>query len=201
VDEAPDEEALVIQLAGAKWQAFARVTRRAFPVDRAYTAQNAPGALQWVATDPRLYSSGAALTATVGLPLAGSGGLVFPLVFPLTFGSGAAIPDMVATNTGTVTTWPTFTIAGPVTGPVITNVTTGQILAFDPTFVVAAGQTLVVDTDARTVTLVGVNRRDRLVTAGWFGLAAGVATHLRFTSAGGYDPAAALTATWRPATI
>lgn len=201
VEEGPDEEPLVIQLSGAKWLANARVARRAFPADRTYAAQTVQGALQWVATDPRLYGAGAALTATVGLPLAGSGGLVFPLVFPLVFGAGAAIPDMVATNTGTLTTWPVITITGPVTGPIITNVTTGQILAFNPTFVVPAGQTLTVDTDARTVTLTGVNRRDQLVTASWFGLAAGVSTHLRFTSAGSYDPAATLTATWRPATI
>jgi hypothetical protein len=201
VEENPAEEALVVQLSGQKWQAFARVTRRALLADGLYTAQSTPGALQWVATDARLYAAGAALTATAGLPTAGGGGLVFPLVFPLVFGSGTSIADLVATNTGTVTTWPVFTITGPVTGPVVTNTTTSQALVFNPSFVVAAGQTLTIDTDARTVTLAGVNRRDQLVTAQWFGLPPAVATHLRFTSAGSYDPAAILTATWRPATI
>jgi hypothetical protein len=143
---------------------------------------------------------------TVGLPSPGAGGLVFPLVFPLTFGSGLAGGNMALTNTGSVTTWPTWQIAGPVTGPVIANVDTGEQLAFDPAFAVLAGQTLVIDTDARTVTLQGVNRRSSLFTANWFGLrgvlpnGSAVATNVRFTAAGGFA-AGQLTALWRHATI
>lgn len=199
VEEAPDEEPLVVRLSGTAWLVNARCTRRSLPVDRMYAAQARTSAVQWVATDPRLYSP-AQQSLTVGLPSPGAGGLVFPLVFPLTFGTGLAGGNMALANTGTVTTWPTWQITGPVTGPVISNVDTGQVLSFDPAFAVAAGQTLIIDTDARTVTLQGVNRRDRLFIADWFGLRAAATANVRFSAAGGYT-AGTLTALWRHATI
>lgn len=200
VEEAPDEEPLVIRLSGTAWLVNARVTRRRLPVDRRYNAQAVPVVVQWVATDPRLYSPQLQTSGAVGLPSPGAGGLVFPLVFPLTFGTGQAGGNFSLVNTGTVTTWPTFRIDGPVTGPVVTNVTTGQQLQFDPAFAVAAGQVLLVDTDTRTVTLQGVNRRSSLWVADWFGLPPGVTTSLKFTAAGGFT-AGTLTAQWRHATI
>ena len=201
LEEAPDEEPLVIQLSGTSWQSMVRCTRRALPVERTYAAQAAPGAIQWVATDPLLYSPGAALSASTGLPQASGGGLTFPLVFPLLFGAGSSGGEMAVVNTGTVTSWPTWTITGPVTGPTITNVDTGESLSFDPTFTVASGQTMTIDADSRTVTVGGINRRDRLFTAQWFGLRRGVSTRIRFDSAGAYDPAAQLTVAYRHATM
>lgn len=201
VEEAPDEEPLVIQLSGAKWLCAARITRRLLPVDRGYATHHVAGSLQWVATDPRLYSAGPTESASVGLPALGTGGLVFPLRFPLTFGTGRSGGDVSVTNTGTLTTWPAYVITGPVTGPIISNVGTGQTLAFDPTFTVPTGMSVTVDTDAKTVMLGGVNRRSSLVTADWFGLAADTPTNLRFSSVGTFSPSALLTVQWRNATI
>lgn len=201
LEEAPDEEPLVVRLLGQSWQVMARCDKRALPADRMLTVQAAPAAVQWVATDPRLYSPGAQQNSSVGLPQSGVGGLVFPLVFPLTFGAGKSGGEMTLLNTGTVTTWPTWQITGPVTGPSISNVDTGETLVFDPTFTVPAGQTLTINTDARTVAIGAVNYRSKLFAAQWFGLRAGVSTKIRFTSAGSYDPAAQLTALWRHATI
>lgn len=152
-------------------------------------------ALLVVAPDPLRYST-ALTTVAVGLPVVGLGGLVFPLVFPLLFGSGTAGGDTIVTNGGTIATWPTLTITGPVTGPIVTNVTTGDQLVFDPAFVVPAGQTVTIDTKNRLVTLAGVNRRDRLITAEWFRIATGT-QQLRFGSVGVYDPAAQLTVSFR----
>ena len=156
-----------------------------------------------VAPDPRRYDNNQQSVA-VGLPQVGSGGLVFPLVFPLTFGSGTSGGQMVLTNAGTMATWPSWDVLGPTTGPVITNLDTGQRLAFDPTFDVAAGQHLLINPDAKTVFMDGVSRRDRLFIAEWFDLPGSVTTapgtvNVRFSSASGTDPAALLTATWRDA--
>jgi Siphovirus-type tail component, C-terminal domain len=165
------------------------------------TEPMAPGAFRWsiilVAPDPRRYAAVQSSLA-VGLPQVGAGGLVFPLVFPLTFGSGTSGGQLLLTNNGTMATWPAFDILGPLTGPIITNLDTGQRLAFDPTFDVAAGQHLLVDPDAKTVFVGGVSRRDRLFIAEWFDLPPG-STNVRFSSAAGADPAATLTATWRDA--
>lgn len=154
-------------------------------------------ALTVVAPDPLRYST-SATSQLVGLPAAGAGGLVFPLVFPLVFGSGTAGGDTTVTNNGTIAVWPTLSVTGPVTGPVITNVTTGEVLAFDSAFAVPAGQTLTIATRERLVTLAGINRRDQLVTAEWFRIATGAQT-IRFGHVGVYDPAAQLTVAYREA--
>jgi hypothetical protein len=149
------------------------------------------------APDPRRYAV-AASTISTGLPGAGSGGLAFPLVFPLTFGTGAVGGQLTCTNAGTLQTWPVFTITGPVTSPIITNTGSGDRLDFDPAFVVAAGQTLVIDSSFRTVTYAGGNARSKLFTANWFPLYPGD-NNISFASLGSYDPAAQLLVSWRNA--
>jgi Siphovirus-type tail component, C-terminal domain len=165
------------------------------------TEPMSPTSFRWsiilVAPDPRRYSN-AATSLSAGLPQVGSGGLVFPLVFPLTFGSGTSGGQLLLTNNGTMATWPSWDILGPVTGPVITNLDTGQRLAFDPAFTVAAGQHLLINPDAKTVFLGGVSRRASLFIAEWFDVPPG-SVNVRFSSASGADPAALLTATWRDA--
>lgn len=151
-----------------------------------------------VAPDPRRYAL-AVTTNIVGLPVTGSGGLLFPLLFPLLFGTGATSGSMELVNGGTTAVWPLWTIRGPVSGPAIVNVDTGETLQFASSFTVPAGVDCFVDTDNKTVTMQGINRRDALVTAQWFELQPGSDTSIRFTSTGIYDPAATLTATYQEA--
>jgi len=165
------------------------------------TAPMAANAFRWsivlVAPNPRRYSDTLS-TQSVGLPQGSGSGLVFPLLFPLDFGSAQAGGDMTLTNAGTMATWPTWEILGPLDGPIITAVASGEQLLFDPTLTVPDGETLIIDTDAKTVLLSGINVRDRLFTAGWFHLDPGD-TQVRFQSTAGSDPDAQLTATWRDA--
>jgi hypothetical protein len=195
--EDPAEEPLVIRLGGTSWMCMARCKRRSLNVDKYYSVGYTTGAIQWEATDPRLYSP-AEHTSAVTLATAASSGLVFPLVFPLDFGSGPVGGYTTITNTGMVAAWPTFEVTGPCTGPIITQHETGQRLLFDPAFVVASGQTLRIDTDTRQITLNGVPANDKLFTRGWFPLQADVPTRIDFAAAA-YDPASLLTVRWRDA--
>ena len=112
--------------------------------------------LQLRQSDPRWYSqtetnSGAAAIGT-------SGGLPFPLVFPLSFGTLTG-GSVAVTNAGNVDTWPRYEITGPISSPYVTNATTGETISF-PTLSVAAGQTLVIQTRPgapRSATVAGVN--------------------------------------------
>lgn len=151
--------------------------------------------IQLAAPDPLRYAT-AASTASCGLATT-SGGLTFPLVFPLDFGPGAGGGTLLLTNAGNTATWPTWTITGPVTNPVIINTGTSERLAL--TITIDAGQQLILDTDARTVMLQGVaSRRGSLAaTSTWFPLRAG-STPVAF-QASSYDPAVSLTAAWRSA--
>lgn len=149
------------------------------------------------APDPRRYSA-TLLQPDTPLPLPGAGGLVLPLVFPLVFGTGSFGGQLDLVNSGTTAVWPVWSILGPVTGPSILNVATGQKLEFDPAFAVPSGVSCLVDTDAKTVKLQGVNRRDALITAQWFPLNPGTTT-VRFGAVGVPDAAARLAAVYREA--
>ncbi|GAA0605584.1 hypothetical protein GCM10010174_22930 [Kutzneria viridogrisea] len=197
--ERPLEEPLVIRLDGQSWQVNARCVRRSINVAKYYSLGYTTGSIQWQATDPRLYSTVESTSAT-GLAAPQTDGLPFPLVFPLVMGTGRQGGVLLARNAGDVATWPVLVVTGPVLGPVVTNRDTGQRLVFDPAFPVAAGQRLVLDTDTRTVLLNGANRNDRLLTRQWFPIPAHGSVHIGF-EAGGFDPAARLTARWRHATI
>ncbi|QIS13583.1 phage distal tail protein [Nocardia arthritidis] len=197
--EHPVEEPLVARLDKQSWLANARCTRRTIDVAKYYSVGYTTGAIQWVATDPRLYSP-AESTAQTGLPQPAVDGLVFPLRFPLVFGTGKPGGMLLARNDGDVAAWPVLEIVGPVRGPVIVNRETGQRLVFDGDFAIDAGQRLVIDTDARTVLLNGVSRNDKLLTRQWFPIPAHGSVRIGFT-ASDHDPAALLTVRWRHATI
>jgi hypothetical protein len=95
------------------------------------------------------------------------------------------------TNSGEAVSWPTYVVTGPVTGPVINNVTAGRILQWASSFTLEAGQEMVIDTDARSVTINGAARRDTLTVAEWAPLAVGENV-ITFNGTGTYDPAAGL---------
>ncbi|GAA0638295.1 hypothetical protein GCM10010174_70190 [Kutzneria viridogrisea] len=195
--EQPVEQPLVIRLGGQSWMTMARCKGRTLNVDKYYALGYTTGAIRWEATDPRLYSP-AEHVLTTPLASPATTGLKFPVQAPFDFGTGPTGGFLTATNTGSVASWPTLQIDGPVTGPVITNHATGERLAFDPTVPITAGQSLVLDTDQRAVTLNGGNASNLLLTRGWFPLLPGTATRLDFT-ASSYDPAALLTCRWRDA--
>ncbi|MDN3356088.1 phage tail domain-containing protein [Actinomadura sp. DC4] len=152
--------------------------------------------LQLAAPDPLRYAV-AQSTATCGLATT-TGGLTFPLVFPLDFGVGPGGGTLVLVNEGNTATWPTWAIIGPAPNPVILNTDTGERLALAG-LTIDAGQTLTLDTDARTVMLQGVASRRGALTADstWFPLRPG-ATRIAFQAAS-YDPSANLAAAWRSA--
>lgn len=196
--EQPVEEPLVIRLGGQSWRCMARCKGRILKVDKFYAVGYTEGAIRWDATDSKLYSP-AEHAVTTPLASPPTTGLVFPLVFPLDFGAGPSGGFLSATNAGWVATWPTLQIDGPVTGPIITNHSTGQQLVFNPSFTVAAGQSLLIDTDQKQVTLNGVAMNNWLVTRGWFPLLPGVATRIDFAQVGSYSSSALLTCRWRDA--
>jgi hypothetical protein len=109
--------------------------------------------LDLVAPDHRKYAA-VATTLTATLPTSGGSGFTFPLTFPFT----AAVPvgstgTVVAVNAGDVAAPPLVTITGPVTNPIVENVTTGRRIALS--YDLPAGQSLIIDFDNRAVLLNG----------------------------------------------
>jgi hypothetical protein len=148
-----------------------RVNKRDVPMDLAYSLGSAQASLQLHASDPRIYAAPTS-SAIVGLPTP-LGGLTFPVTFPVTFGGGGSFGSIAAPNGGNQEMRPTFVITGPCTNPVVQNSTTGWILSFsNPAqtgYTLNPGDTLAVDTDARSViytasgSTVGAPRRNWIV--------------------------------------
>lgn len=96
---------------------------------------------------------------------AGSGGFTFPLSFPVSFGGSTVNQTQTITYDGDYQTSPIIEIYGPITNPVITNLTTGEVLDFTGT-TIGAGDYYTVDTRYGNIAVTeddGTNRIDKLV--------------------------------------
>lgn len=124
------------------------------------------------AEDPRIYSSE---EFSVDVTLGGvvTQGFGFNFGFNFGFGTTTVGGGNNAFNGGNRTTPATFTIPGPVTNPSIYNDATGEVMQFSD-LILGSGESLIVDTLARTVRLDGVtNRRNTLVYPVWIRLVKG----------------------------
>lgn len=124
-------------------------------------------------------------------------GAAFPLAFPIAFGGGTS-SQILAINSGTVDTPVRLELAGPLTNPTVIHDTTGSRIRLAIT--IPAGDVLVIDSDARSITLGGASRRSTVLgRPEWFHLVPGDNT-VRL-AAESTDPAGRLTAYWRDAEI
>jgi hypothetical protein len=179
--------------AGSPRQFSARPRKLALPIEQRFLYRQPIATVELFATDPRIYDA-TQQTQTVGLPSAG-GGLTFNATFNLVFGAVSTGGTINAVNAGNFAAPWTARIDGPCTNPSIQNVGTGETLGF--TISLALGESLYIDTDARTVLLGNTaNRYNTLTTAQWFDLAPGT-TQLNFRAVTGTS--AQLTANWRSA--
>lgn len=119
--------------------------------------------LQLLAPDPRKYT--ASVVVATGLSST-AGGAAMPMVFPLVFtGAGGTTGIVTVTNAGTYPAKPVLRVTGPVSDPVLENITTGRRLMLTG-LTLSAGDYLDIDMDARTVTLNGSTSRRGYVAAG-----------------------------------
>jgi hypothetical protein len=167
---------------GVKVQTEARVRRRSSPINREWYYNIPIVTIELYATSPYLEAGGSEglTTATLSLPVV-SGGVEFDAEFDLGFGTVGTSGTVAVTNSGASDMYPTIDITGPVTNPVVTNLTTGEWWGYTGT--VSSGDTLTVDTKARTVLMNGSANRYYLMTAGseFFSLDPGSST-LRYNA-------------------
>lgn len=76
--------------------------------------------------------------------------LVFPIVFPITFGSFGGLTAI--TYAGTWASYPTITLTGPMSDPRIENVTTGEVIQFDFDIPAGVAVTVTLTYGQKTVT-------------------------------------------------
>lgn len=151
------ERFLTIDDGTGPWFAMGRVTGLFVPQTKHYRHEPLECWVQFTCADPRRYNL-TEKTAAVTLPEA-SGGLDYPLVYPLEYGTSAS-GSVTVMNEGSTETPLRGTLVGPLTNPVLS--TPDWSLIFDITL--AAGETLELDAAAGTALLDGT--ADRLYTIG-----------------------------------
>lgn len=151
--------------------------------------------IQVYADDPRKLHD--AVSATTALPQS-SGGLTFPVTFPLSFDATTNHGQVTLSNPGNEVGPVTIRIDGPCAGPVIRHENSGRTLVFASSLVLGSGEFLLIDMDARTVLANGQsNRRGYVYSAGWSFFEPGDNTW-SFTAAS-YNAASRMTVTAYPA--
>lgn len=192
------EQPLYIKLPSGLFACMARARRHNFPLDISMVmAGGGTVTTLWHATDPRWYAI-PTKTATVGLP-APLGGLSFPVTFPASFGGGGVGGILQVTNAGLMEMRPIIVFTGPCTNPVATNLSIAGAPYVGFTIALAAGDTLVVDTDFQSAvyyasgSTIGTSRRNALTSGStWFNLPRGL-NQIEFNSSDGTQVAGTMT--------
>lgn len=137
------------------------------------------------------------LSATTGLPST-TGGLTVPFTVPFTIDAVSVSGQTSLTNSGNIAGPVRLRVDGPVSGPIITHMVSGQSLVFSSSYTLAAGQWLDIDMDAHTVLENGqANRRMYVISDDWSAFEPGDNTWSFTASA--YDATARLTVYATPA--
>lgn len=153
--------------------------------------------IQVVAKDPVKY--GDLISSSTALPST-SGGLVYPVKYPVTYTGTSNSGVLRVVNTGNTQAPVWLRIDGPIPagGWTVTNVGKKQSLTFAVSLALAAGEFITVDMSRREVLAQGQSARSGYVTSrGWFTLDPGP-NDIAF-SAQNYSSTAQLTVTTRPA--
>lgn len=153
--------------------------------------------IQVVAEDPLKY--GDLITASTLLP-ASTGGLVYPVTYPVTYTGVSNSGVIRIINTGNTQAPAWLRIDGPIPagGWTVSHLGKKQALTFSSSLALDAGEFVTVDMEAREILAQGQAPRAGYVTSrGWFTLDPGV-NDIAF-SAQNYSPTAQLTVTTKPA--
>jgi hypothetical protein len=149
------------------------------------------------AVDPRMYDT-ATLTGATTLPTPGATGLNWSpsasaglnwapsATGGLDWGSVSSNGALAMANPGTASTWPTFTLVGPLINPVITDIATGRTLAYNGTLVTSSDY-LVINCNPfnRGVKLQGqIDRFPLMTSANWMEIDAGGSLTVALSGAG-----------------
>lgn len=193
IDELGEFHAKVSGVAsGREVVLFATCEKLSLPVDQDYWQGLGHADVQWVADDPRIYDAVLSTVSTTVADTSGTGE-PWPFDWPIDWGGTASGGTVTATNEGEFPAPWVATITGPVTSPRIEDAATGQVVRFDGSL--AAGETLVVDSMAKSVLLGGTVSRYSWLRpqSRWFDLAPGANT-IRFAASAG---SGSLTLSWR----
>jgi len=173
--------------------------RRSIPVDVAYQfGLVVKAAVQYYAPDPLKYAP--TLTASTGLPTSG-GGLAYPLVYPLNYGTPGNTGHVVCSNPGSAAVSPVLTIVGPIDSQGFQVVSVEEGLTTTYAGSVGAADVFVIDTRTGVASLNGSPRYVTYSLMPTIPAAVGGVPGVRtfaFAAIGAYSALASLSASFAP---
>jgi phage-related protein len=141
----------------------ARVRGLRTTVDPNYTYGYITSQVEFFCPDPNYYNSN---LQTANMLISAALGRTYNREFNYTYGGGSSSVTTTISNIGWATTYPTITIQGPITNPIIGNTTTGNTLNFTGTY--SALDILEIDLYNQLITLNGNPARNLLISGTWF---------------------------------
>ena len=141
----------------------ARVRALRTTIDPNYTYGYITSQVEFFCPDPNYYNSN---LQTANMLISAALGRTYNKTFNYTYGGGSSTVTTTIQNIGWATTYPTITIQGPITNPIIGNTTTGNTLNFTGTY--SALDILEIDLYNQLITLNGNPARNLLISGTWF---------------------------------
>jgi phage-related protein len=173
----------------------ARVRSLRTTVDPNYTYGYITSQVEFFCPDPNYYNSN---LQTANMLISAALGRTYNKTFNYTYGGGSATVTTTIQNIGWATTYPTITINGPITNPVIGNSTSGNTLYFTGTY--SALDVLEIDLYNQLITLNGNPARNLLISGTWFAAPPGNSNFF-FTGTGTLAGTTQATVSWYSAYI
>jgi hypothetical protein len=118
-----------------------------------------------ICPDPRKYST-QTKTASVNATPTATYGVSIPASVPFTLPAQAPAGSVAVTNSGSFETRPLVTVTGPITGPTLTNVTSGQTVSYSQV-ILGSSDVLIVDMNARQGFFNGAFRAADITSSWW----------------------------------
>ena len=173
----------------------ARVRSLRTTVDPNYTYGYITSQVEFFCPDPNYYNNN---LQTANMLISPALGRTYNKTFNYTYGGGSATVTTTISNIGWATTYPTITINGPITNPIVGNSTTGNTLYFTGTY--SSSDSLVIDLYNQLITLNGAPARNLLISGTWFDAPPGNSNFF-FTGTGTLAGTTQATVSWYSAYI
>ena len=141
----------------------ARVRLFTSVVDPNYTYGYITAQVEFFCPNPAYFSNNEQTALLAYTPPTGR---VYNRTYNLTYGGGSVLITTTITNNGWANAYPTITLNGPITDPVLGNQTQGYALNFTGTY--ADTDLLVIDLYNKLITLNGQPARNLLISGEWF---------------------------------
>ena len=141
----------------------ARVRALRTTVDPNYTYGYITSQVDFFCPDPNYYNNN---LQTAVMAISPALGRTYNRTFNYTYGGGSSTVTTTISNIGWATTYPTITINGPITNPIVGNTTSGNTLYFTGTY--SSSDILEIDLYNQLITLNGNPARNLLISGTWF---------------------------------